>query len=147
MVNYKVTLFTGDRALAGTLNNVFIKLVGTKGESERKWLVGFKGASAFITGAVSSFTVRSPTSLGELVLVEVDKKVLPLFPEDSWFLTKVEVKSPDGDTFTFPVHRWISDSSVHRFREARALRIFDDQHHLGRYSREQELKEREEDYG
>uniref|UniRef100_A0A3B3BIJ4 Arachidonate 15-lipoxygenase type B n=1 Tax=Oryzias melastigma TaxID=30732 RepID=A0A3B3BIJ4_ORYME len=146
MVSYKVTLFTGNRVAAGTFNHVFIKLVGTEGESERKWLVGFKGASAFIRGAESSFTVCAPTSLGKLVLVEVDKKSLLLFPEDSWFLTKVEVKSPDGDTFTFPVHRWISDSSVHRFREATALRIIDDQHHLGRYSREQELKEREEDY-
>ncbi|RVE76118.1 hypothetical protein OJAV_G00005910 [Oryzias javanicus] len=146
--------FTGTICIsaASTLNNSSITEIssapGNKdGESERKWLVGFRGASAFITGAVSCFTVCSPTSLGELVLVEVDKKALPLFPEDSWFLTKVEVNSPDGDTFTFPVHRWISDSSVHRFREARALRIFDDQHYLGKYSREQELKEREKDYG
>lgn len=27
-----------------------------------------------------------------------------------------------------------------------ALRVFDDTHHLGRHSRQQELKEREEDY-
>uniref|UniRef100_A0A3B3BI20 PLAT domain-containing protein n=1 Tax=Oryzias melastigma TaxID=30732 RepID=A0A3B3BI20_ORYME len=122
MVSYKVTLFTGNQVAAGTFDRVSVKLVGTEGESERKWLVGFKGASAFIRGAESSFTVCAPTSLGKLVLVEVDKKSLPLLPEDSWFLTKVEVKSPDGDTFTFPVHRWISDSSVHRFREATGLR-------------------------
>lgn len=54
MVNYKVTVSTGNRAEATTLNNVFIKLVGTDGESKRKWLIGLKGASAFIRGAVSS---------------------------------------------------------------------------------------------
>uniref|UniRef100_A0A3P9MN05 Arachidonate 15-lipoxygenase type B n=1 Tax=Oryzias latipes TaxID=8090 RepID=A0A3P9MN05_ORYLA len=146
MVNYKVTLYTDDRVAAGTLNHVYIKLVGTQGESERKWLMGLKGAKAFKKGAVSSFTVSAPTSLGQLVLVEVDKKAFVGFLEDSWFLSMVEVKSPYGDTFTFPVHRWISDSNVHRFREATALRVLDDKHHLGRYSREQELKEREEAY-
>ncbi|XP_078799793.1 polyunsaturated fatty acid lipoxygenase ALOX15B-like [Oryzias latipes] len=146
MADYKVTLYTDNRVAAGTLNHVFIKLVGTQGESERKWLIGLKGAKAFMSGAVSSFTVSAPTSLGQLVLVEVDKKAFLGFLEDSWFLAKVEVKSPNGDTFTFPVHRWISDKSVHRFREATALRVLDDKHHLGRYSREQELKEREEAY-
>uniref|UniRef100_A0A3P9MN30 PLAT domain-containing protein n=1 Tax=Oryzias latipes TaxID=8090 RepID=A0A3P9MN30_ORYLA len=121
MADYKVTLYTDDSLAAGTLNHVFIKLVGTQGESERKWLIGLKGAKAFMRGAVSSFTVSAPTSLGQLVLVEVDKKAFLGFLEDSWFLAKVEVKSPNGDTFTFPVHRWISDKSVHRFREATGL--------------------------
>lgn len=53
MVKYVVTVFTADLAAAATLNKVFIKLVGTDGESERKWLMSLKGASAFIKGAVS----------------------------------------------------------------------------------------------
>lgn len=53
MVNYKVTVSTGYLAGATTLNNVFIKLVGTDGESERKWLMGIKGASSFMKGMVS----------------------------------------------------------------------------------------------
>lgn len=53
MVNYIVTVFTGNFAASTTLNNVFIKLVGTDGESKRKWLIGLKGASAFIRGTVS----------------------------------------------------------------------------------------------
>ena len=50
MVNYEVTLSTGDLAYASTFNNVFIKLVGTDGESERTWL---KGALQFTKGTVS----------------------------------------------------------------------------------------------
>lgn len=38
-------------------------------------------------------------------------------PEDSWFPNKVEVKSPEGDIYNFPIYRWITDSKVHRFRE------------------------------
>uniref|UniRef100_A0A7N8WU53 Arachidonate 15-lipoxygenase B-like n=1 Tax=Mastacembelus armatus TaxID=205130 RepID=A0A7N8WU53_9TELE len=69
----------------------------------------------------SSFTVSCSSSLGNLVLIELDKKHLPLFPEDSWFPAKVEVKSPEGDTYTFPIYRWINDSEVHRFKEGTGL--------------------------
>ncbi|XP_047433293.1 polyunsaturated fatty acid lipoxygenase ALOX15B-like [Mugil cephalus] len=146
MVNYKVTVSTADLTAATTFNHVFIKLVGIEGESERKWLINLKGASAFVKGAVSCFTVSCPTSLGKLVLIELDKQPLPLFPGDSWFPRKVEVKSPEGHTYHFPIYRWITDSEVHRFREATALTVLEDKHHLGQYSRQQELKEREQDY-
>ncbi|XP_032433730.1 arachidonate 15-lipoxygenase B-like [Xiphophorus hellerii] len=146
MLDYKVTVYTANRAVATTFNNVYIKLVGTRGENERKLLLSLRGASAFVKGAVASFTVSSPTSLGKLVLVELDKQPLLLFPEDSWFPAKVEVKSPGGDIYTFPIYRWITDSKVHRFREGTALKGFDDDHHLGRYSREQELEQRQKDY-
>ncbi|KAK9540483.1 hypothetical protein VZT92_002933 [Zoarces viviparus] len=146
MVNYIVTVATSNLAAAGTFNSVCIKLVGTDGESERTWLIGFKGPFAFFSGAVSSFTVSCPDSIGKLVLIEIDKLLPLLFFEDSWFPAKVEVKSPEGDTYNFPIHRWINDSEVHRFREGTALRMFEDNHHLGRYNRKQELKQREEDY-
>lgn len=53
MVDYKVSVSTGNLAMATTFNNVFIKLVGTDGESKRAWLVSLKGALAFVKGAVS----------------------------------------------------------------------------------------------
>ncbi|XP_054897603.1 arachidonate 12-lipoxygenase, 12R-type-like [Poeciliopsis prolifica] len=146
MPDYEVTVYTANRAFATTFNNIYIKLVGTRGESEHQWLFSLRGASAFVRGAVTSFTVSCPTSLGKLVLVELDKQPLLLFPEDSWFPAKVEVKSPEGDNYNFPIYRWITDSQVHRFREGTALKGFEDNHHLGRYSREQELKQRQKDY-
>ncbi|KAM6941510.1 polyunsaturated fatty acid lipoxygenase ALOX15B-like isoform 1-T2 [Lycodopsis pacificus] len=146
MVDYIVTVTTGDLANAKTPSNVSIKLVGTDGESVRTGLGRLKGAFSFIGGAVSSFTVSCPVSIGKLVLIEIDIQPHLLSPEDSWFPAKVEVKSPEGDTYNFPIYRWITDSEVHRFREGTALRVFEDDHHLGRYSREQELKQRGEDY-
>uniref|UniRef100_A0AAX7TBB5 Arachidonate 15-lipoxygenase type B n=1 Tax=Astatotilapia calliptera TaxID=8154 RepID=A0AAX7TBB5_ASTCA len=121
MVQYKVTVFTGDCLNSTTLNNVFIKLVGTDGESDRTWLMGLKGATSFVIGAVSKFKVSCPTSLGNLVLIELDKQSLPLFPEDAWFCAKVEVKSPEGDIYSFPIYRWIADSKVHRFKDGKGL--------------------------
>ncbi|TKS68301.1 Hydroperoxide isomerase ALOXE3 [Collichthys lucidus] len=147
MVKYEVFITTAKQAQAMTTNNVFIKLVGTDGESKRTWLKSFKGSAAFYPGTETKFSVSCPASLGKLVLIEVDKKPLLLFPEDAWFPSKVKVNSPEGDIYNFPIHRWILDSEVQLFREGTALRISDDDHHLGKYSREKELKKREELYG
>ncbi|XP_070768794.1 polyunsaturated fatty acid lipoxygenase ALOX15B-like [Enoplosus armatus] len=146
MVKYEVTVTTGHRGQAVTTNNVFIKLVGSDGESNRTKLTSLTGTISFCLGAESTFSVTCPTSLGKLVLIEIDKKPLPLFPEDAWFPCKVTVKSPEGDIYNFPIYRWIANSEVHLFREATALRVFDDNLHLGKYSREMELKLREQLY-
>ncbi|XP_068583125.1 polyunsaturated fatty acid lipoxygenase ALOX15B-like isoform X2 [Cebidichthys violaceus] len=76
----------------------------------------------------------------------MDKKPLQIYFEDSWFPAKVEVKSPEGDTYNFPIYHWITDNEVHRFREAIALRVFEDDHRLGKDIRVQELKQRKKNY-
>lgn len=63
MVDYEVTVFTADAALATTFNNVFIKLVGTDGESERQWLMSLKGPAAFLRATVC------PSSLSPLAVM------------------------------------------------------------------------------
>ncbi|KAA8594750.1 hypothetical protein FQN60_011885, partial [Etheostoma spectabile] len=109
MVNYKVTVSIGNLANAGTFNRAGIKLVGTDGESRRRTL-------SYITGGTaSSFTVSCPVSIGKLVLIELDKPRL-LF-KNLWFPAKIEVKSPEDDTYNFPIYCWINNSKVHRFRE------------------------------
>lgn len=143
MVFYKVKVFTGNYLHANTLNNVYIKLVGEDGESDRKWL---RGAACFLGGAVSTFTLHCPESIGKLVLVELDKQQLSLFPQDSWFVDKVEVTSPESHVYKFPISHWITDNKVHIFREGKALRVFEDLHLLGKYSREMELKKRKREY-
>ncbi|XP_049899817.1 polyunsaturated fatty acid lipoxygenase ALOX15B-like [Epinephelus moara] len=115
MADYQVTVSTSYLDDAGTCDHVFIKLVGKDGESERTRLMGSKGESSFIRGAVSTFTVSCPVSIGKLVRIELEKQ--PSQNPDKWFPTKVEVKSPEGDTFKFPLYCWITDSEVHRFRE------------------------------
>lgn len=69
----------------------------------------------------ATFAVVCPTSIGKLVLIELDKQSILFFPEDSWFPSKVVVKSSEGHTFTFPIYRWISDSKVQHFREGTGL--------------------------
>lgn len=74
-----------------------------------------------IFAQVSKFTVSCPVSIGKLLLIELDKQRLLLFPEDSWFPAKVEVKSPEGDVYNFPIYRWITDSKVQPYREGTGL--------------------------
>ncbi|XP_046901366.1 polyunsaturated fatty acid lipoxygenase ALOX15B-like [Hypomesus transpacificus] len=144
MAQYKVTVFTGSIAQAGTMNKLYIKLVGAEGESDHRWLANLKGG--FYQGAADLFTVHCPASLGRLLLVELDKKTLPLMPQNAWFCSKVTVETPEGETAHFPVYRWISDQEKHLFREGTAYRVFDEKHPLAIYCREKELKSRAQDY-
>ncbi|XP_067439057.1 arachidonate 12-lipoxygenase, 12R-type-like [Thunnus thynnus] len=144
---YEVTVTTGDISQANTYNKVFITLVDTDGKkSDHTWLRSKNGVASFSIGAVSTFPVSSPASLGNLLLIELDKQPNPPFPEDSWFLSQVTVKSPEGDTYNFPVYRWISDGQVHQFREARALRASEDITVTGMDWRKNDLTQRMDDY-
>ncbi|XP_034074786.1 arachidonate 8S-lipoxygenase-like [Gymnodraco acuticeps] len=145
MVDYEVTVFTANIDYAGTLNNVYIKLVGTNGKSERELLMDYLRTWNFIRGAVSSFTVPCPVSIGDLIQIELDKPRF-LFFEDNWFPKKVEVKSPKGKTYNFPIYRWINDSEVHCFREGTALTACKDCNPKSKTIRVQEIKQREIDY-
>ncbi|XP_061893485.1 hydroperoxide isomerase ALOXE3-like [Entelurus aequoreus] len=142
MVVYEVTVYTGDRVHATTLNYIHIKLVGTEGESDRTWLMSL----IIFRGSVSTYTVTCENSLGQLLLIELEKQKNFMVLSDAWFPDKVEIKSPEGDVYTFPVYCWISDTETHRYREGKALRIFEENNPLGQYAREQELSQRSKDY-
>ncbi|KAF7660434.1 hypothetical protein LDENG_00282090 [Lucifuga dentata] len=121
MMEYEVTVTTGNLAFATTFNKVFIKLVGEGGQSDRTQLSILKNPAAFCRGAVSSFSLSCPASLGKLVLIELDKQHFLIFPEDHWFPAKVQVKSQEGDTYNFPIYHWITDSKIHVFKEGKGL--------------------------
>lgn len=53
MTRYEVTVHTGDRRDASAFNDVFIRLVGTDGASERTMLKNDRQTSAFSKGDVS----------------------------------------------------------------------------------------------
>ncbi|XP_037112731.1 arachidonate 12-lipoxygenase, 12R-type-like [Syngnathus acus] len=142
MAVYEATVYTGRRIQATTLNSVHIKLVGTDGESDRTRLKSL----AIVRGSVSTYTVSCPNSLGRLLLIELDKRSGGLLPDTAWFPDMVEIKSPEEDIYTFPIYRWISDQKTHRFKEGKALRVFDESNSLGQYARQQELTQRSVDY-
>ncbi|CAL8401789.1 unnamed protein product, partial [Gadus morhua 'NCC'] len=99
-----------------------------------------------IESSVEVFEIEVDRSIGKLVLIELKKSSGILLPQDSWYPAKVELKSPEGKTFYFPIHRWITDDEVHQFREATACLVFDDTDPLAIHSRREELKLRKEQY-
>uniref|UniRef100_A0A3P9C0N0 Lipoxygenase domain-containing protein n=1 Tax=Maylandia zebra TaxID=106582 RepID=A0A3P9C0N0_9CICH len=112
MINYEVTVFTGNLALASTFNNVYITLVGTDGESKRIDLTSWK--PSFFRGQVS----LKPLCILKLFKTTYKQK---RFLQDSWYPAKVEVKSPKNKTYHFPIYHWITDSEVYCFREGTGL--------------------------
>lgn len=62
-----------------------------------------------------------PVTIGKLLLIELDKQLVFVLPEDAWFPSKVEVKSPEGKVYNFPVYHWVTDSKVQVFREGTGL--------------------------
>ncbi|KAM7365286.1 hypothetical protein PAMP_016229 [Pampus punctatissimus] len=143
---YEVTVITGNTNHANTFNDALIRLVGTDGQSDYSCIRNNIRLAPFHKGAVSIFSMSSPTSLGKLLMIELQKQSEPSWSQDSWFLERVQVKSQEGDTHNFPVYHWIADTKVHQFREATALKDSDDNHHLSRMMREKELNHRKELY-
>ncbi|KAJ8387445.1 hypothetical protein AAFF_G00156830 [Aldrovandia affinis] len=144
MVTYNIEVTTGNILHSSTMNNVFIKLVGTEGESDRTMLFNLKGG--FYQGMTGKYRVCCPTSLGTLVLVQLDKQPLLFFPEDDWFCSKVVVKTPEGDTVQFPWYRWLSGKEVVAIRAGTAKTVCGDKHPLAIYHRGKEMQSRRTEY-
>uniref|UniRef100_A0A3B4GDL0 Arachidonate 15-lipoxygenase B-like n=1 Tax=Pundamilia nyererei TaxID=303518 RepID=A0A3B4GDL0_9CICH len=119
MGDYEVIIFTGNVSNASTFNKIYIKLVGTDGESERTHL--WSCVPSFYRGAVSHFIVSCRKSLGHLALIELEKENQTLVPNMAWYPAKVDVTSPEGGKYSFPVYRWITNSKPHYFREGAGL--------------------------
>uniref|UniRef100_A0A3Q2QGT2 Arachidonate 15-lipoxygenase B n=1 Tax=Fundulus heteroclitus TaxID=8078 RepID=A0A3Q2QGT2_FUNHE len=120
-VVYEVTVYTGDVAHASTFHNVYITLVGTGGQSESVELTSW--FPFFYKGSVAKFEVKCYKPLGELLVIILRKEHHILFPNSPWFVAKVEVKSPMGDIYPFPIYKWITDCEEHYFREGSGLSI------------------------
>ncbi|KAM8843195.1 polyunsaturated fatty acid lipoxygenase ALOX15B-like [Synchiropus picturatus] len=141
MATYQVKVQTVCLLEADTLNNVYIQLVGTDGQSEFQLLEATK--VSILGGTVSKVSVSCRASLGKLLLVNVKKERNII--NDSWFPSHAEVTSPEGLSVCFPIYCWISDGAIHSFRAGEALRIFED-YPLGVQNRQQEVNIRKEQF-
>uniref|UniRef100_A0A671XHK8 Arachidonate 12-lipoxygenase n=1 Tax=Sparus aurata TaxID=8175 RepID=A0A671XHK8_SPAAU len=111
---YNVTVATGTSEYSGTNNYIFVTLVGEKGESERT-ILDNPGLD-FCRGAVDQYKVTSPSPLGSLLLVRLEKQ--RYWVEDNWFCRYVTVELPGEDTvLTFPCYRWLIGDTKVEIRE------------------------------
>ncbi|KAK7912868.1 hypothetical protein WMY93_013079 [Mugilogobius chulae] len=143
MKTYTIKLTTSKILYFNIFDVILIKLVGYDGESDQTWVTG---ARRLLTRGESTFTLTSPDTIGKVLMVELVKQQLPLIPKRSTFVDTVEVICPDERVYKFCIHHWIKEGKVYRFREATALRVFDENHVLSEYSRKMELKGRQRKY-
>ncbi|XP_034020087.1 arachidonate 12-lipoxygenase, 12S-type [Thalassophryne amazonica] len=140
---YTVTVATGTCEYSGTNNYIYLTLVGEKGESQRT-LLDNPGLD-FCRGAVDQYTVCSPSPLGPLLLVRLEKQ--KYWVEDNWFCCYVTVELPDGGrVLAFPCYRWFTGNIKVELREGTAKRLTDDSSAQLLAHRKAELQERQKMY-
>uniref|UniRef100_A0A3Q2FNA9 Arachidonate 15-lipoxygenase B-like n=1 Tax=Cyprinodon variegatus TaxID=28743 RepID=A0A3Q2FNA9_CYPVA len=114
VVTYEVTVYTGDATHSSCFHDVFITLCGEHGDSEENKL-----SSTFPYFHIDSVNCDKP--LGRVCLIILRKEHHVWWPNTKWFLAKVEVKSPLGEIYQFPIYRWINDCEDHYFPEGSAI--------------------------
>ncbi|KAM8746561.1 arachidonate 12-lipoxygenase, 12S-type [Acanthopagrus schlegelii] len=140
---YTVTVATGTSEYSGTNNYIFVTLVGEKGESERT-ILDNPGLD-FCRGAVDQYKVTSPSPLGSLLLVRLEKQ--RYWVEDNWFCRYVTVELPgEGKVLTFPCYRWLIGDTKVEIREGAAKTVRDDSSPQLLAHRKTELQERQKTY-
>lgn len=112
VVNYEVTVYTGDKYLAGTDGQVFIELFGrnTVGQLQNSGEEELAGKnSAFEMRSVDRFNVISP-NLGKLIKLTV--RLTDRGYGGAWYLDKIQVQNRKRRVnVSFPCFCWFGGSS------------------------------------
>uniref|UniRef100_A0A671QGZ4 Hydroperoxide isomerase ALOXE3-like n=1 Tax=Sinocyclocheilus anshuiensis TaxID=1608454 RepID=A0A671QGZ4_9TELE len=116
---YDVEVTTGSMTHAGTFDNIFITLIGTQGVSERAKLDSY--GRDFKTGMKVTYKVITRFTLANLLLIRLEKDNFMFLPENDWFCSLVNVRTPEKDVIHFPCYRWMAEGEVIELREAKGL--------------------------
>ncbi|KAF1413102.1 Lipoxygenase homology domain-containing protein 1, partial [Spheniscus magellanicus] len=107
---YEVHVYTGAKLGAETDSNVFINLIGTRGDTGKRKLHRSKNNNVkFRHGQMDIFCIKA-VSLGDLekVLISHDGAG----PGNGWFLDKIVIKQKEGkeaQEVAFPCNRWLDE--------------------------------------
>ncbi|NWS70747.1 LOXH1 protein, partial [Crotophaga sulcirostris] len=107
---YEVHVYTGAKPGAETDSNVYINLIGTKGDAGKRKLHTSKNNNVkFRYGQMDIFCIKA-VSLGDLekVLISHDGAG----PGNGWFLDKIVIKHKEGkeaQEIVFPCNRWLDE--------------------------------------
>uniref|UniRef100_A0A6Q2Z5T2 Uncharacterized protein n=1 Tax=Esox lucius TaxID=8010 RepID=A0A6Q2Z5T2_ESOLU len=119
MVKYQVEVTTGGVVLSGTSDYIYITLIGTEGNSMRTNLDNY--GPDFMTAMTRTYTVTTPSSLGSLLLVKLEKEQYLHLPDNKWFCSKLVVTTTENDVILFPCYRWVTRGKVVELRGGRGM--------------------------
>nr|XP_057913210.1 hydroperoxide isomerase ALOXE3-like [Doryrhamphus excisus] len=137
MAEYKVDVTTGDRVGSGTLDRIYITLLGTEGQSEKVALDSW--GVYVVSGTTGTYTVKTGTSLGRLLLVKVEKDPYFFSFDNEWYCSKIVVTTPEGEAILFPCYRWLTNNEAVELRGGKAMKVFEDDHPMLIEHRKKEL--------
>ncbi|XP_010220726.1 PREDICTED: oxygen-regulated protein 1 [Tinamus guttatus] len=110
LVVYEIHVYTGFKPGAETDSNVYINLIGTRGDTGKRKLHRSKNNNVkFLHGQMDIFFIKA-VSLGDLekVLISHDGTG----PGNGWFLDKIVIKHEEGkeaQEVVFPCNRWLDE--------------------------------------
>merc|ERR1712131_129378 len=108
MTTFEIEVTTGDVECAGTDANVFINIIGEKGETGTQKLSNSSSAhlNKFEKGNTDVFTLEVKTEVGKMKAMEINHDSWGL--GSSWFLEKVKVKNlDDNEEQVFLIRQWL----------------------------------------
>ncbi|KAK2527785.1 hypothetical protein Q9966_010084 [Columba livia] len=111
MLLYEIHVYTGTKLGAETDANVYINLIGTRGDAGKRKLHRSKNNDVkFRHGQMDIFCIKA-VSLGDLekVLISHDGAG----PGNGWFLDKIVIKHKEGkeaQEVVFPCNRWLDEN-------------------------------------
>ncbi|XP_078487562.1 polycystin family receptor for egg jelly-like [Ciona intestinalis] len=127
---YYVTIYTGNRRIAGTSAVVCIKLIGSK-KSSKVHILQNSEESFLTRGSINSYLITSFSCLGNLVAVRLWHDNSGRSPE--WFLQRMVVRDLETNECTFFIcNTWFDDVIDHIFPAARTreLHTFESLFHI-----------------
>jgi len=121
MTKFEIEVTTGDIECAGTDANVFINIIGEKGETGTQKLSNSSSSAhlnKFEKGNTDVFTLEVKTEVGKLKAMEINHDSWGL--GSSWFLEKVKIKNLDeNEEQIFLIRQWLDKNSEKDFTKIR----------------------------
>ncbi|XP_067879719.1 polyunsaturated fatty acid lipoxygenase ALOX15B-like [Heterodontus francisci] len=108
-VTYTVKLSTGEFLKAGTVDKIYVSLVGSLDRSEK---VRVWSLTHLLQGSTKTMKIENKNDLGEILLVKLYKDKHFLLPEDSWYCQHVTVEAPNNQVYNFPCYSWLTDENT-----------------------------------
>lgn len=109
---YRIEVVTGDVRGAGTHAPAIVTLHGESGDSS-DFVIGNEEENGFERGSSKMYELNIERDLGPLKRIHIEQ-CEPSVTETGfgWFLDKLEVTGPNGQTITFPCHSWIGKNDA-----------------------------------
>ncbi|RXM93014.1 Hydroperoxide isomerase ALOXE3 [Acipenser ruthenus] len=138
---YTVSVTTGDMFFAGTCDSVYITLIGTNSQSDKKRLD--KLGPDFTRGSTHQYKIHCKERLGDILLIRLEK-VNGSYRGDDWFCSKLDC---DGEKSYFPSYRWVTGKECLELREGTAKKPNEDKLDILKEHRQKELDIRRSLFG